>query len=914
MRYLTGLFLFFLSALSAKPSELPTVITGEVNVIDALHIQAKDHRSILNWKDFSIALEEVAKFDLPSKDAAILNRVLGGDVSSILGRIESNGHILLINPSGIIFGPDAVIDTSSFLASTLDILDQDFIENRMAFRGISDATLINYGTIRAWDGDVTLIGYKVEDAGHLEAPQGAVSLFAGREVYLQPNQDEHVRIKLSLDQGEDGVGILQTGTIQAVEARLVADGNPYAYAIKQEGTITTTGLEQRGGKIFVVGTQGTSQSAGTLVAKNFDKTGGEVRILGCDCKLVDQAKIDVSGESGGGTILIGGNFQGKDPSVENAQTTYVGKDVSLLARAYEEGDGGKVIVWADDITHFYGHIDGRGGAIGGDGGFAEVSGKENLYFSSIPKLAATNGKNGTLLLDPTNIEITAVPPTSGSFSGGTYQPILADPNNILNSDIEAILNGGTNVYISAFAGNSVQNGSITVSASINWTTATQLWLDGFRSTPMEINAAITNTGGGSLLVQAGPLQVTAPISMTGGVGESHNLLLSAESNITADLTSSETIRLDANYQLDISGCTIMANNFVIGAAPFTVTLNNVTMNVANGANFWAWNNLKILNNSSINAGTGVRFHLFARANKVGFEIAGSSVTAPEIEIFSPLLTTIRQGSSLNATNNIVITPVPVVNWQLGNLRDPFNNIAISNSTIAGGRLLFEGREIGIQGSTLSGSQALMRSRGTTAMLGSTLSTTGFVKIIVDSKGDDPLKIGTGSFQMGSASSITGSTINIWTARQPFNNILGTLNGVSFTPGLLYANSSQEHWRTFFPMQPLTGSPFAIYYKDNGQVIITDLTLVGQNPFIRISEMQQEILNPFDEYLALSTRFDMVYNPGNKQDEPGWLTSFQDGEDRRYFIRRRTFYGNRALLIPPPWGFFEEVPKRKQESF
>ncbi|MBM3838132.1 MAG: hypothetical protein FJ398_09230 [Verrucomicrobia bacterium] len=43
-------------------------------------------------------------------------------------------------------------------------------------------------------------------------------------------------------------------------------------------------------------------------------------------------------------------------SVKNSQKTFVGRGVTIRADATEAGDGGKVIVWADELTAFYGAI------------------------------------------------------------------------------------------------------------------------------------------------------------------------------------------------------------------------------------------------------------------------------------------------------------------------------------------------------------------------------------------------------------------------------------------------------------------------------------------------------------------------------------------------------------------------------
>src|SRR6185503_7712435 len=115
-----------------------------------------------------------------------------------------------------------------------------------------------------------------------------------------------------------------------------------------------------------------------------------VKVLGKYVGLFDKASIDASGDAGGGTVLVGGNFQGKGPEA-NATATYVGAETTIKADAINDGNGGKLIVWADQTTRFYGTGSVRGGAEGGNGGFAEVSGKGHLDYRGVVDRRAPNG-------------------------------------------------------------------------------------------------------------------------------------------------------------------------------------------------------------------------------------------------------------------------------------------------------------------------------------------------------------------------------------------------------------------------------------------------------------------------------------------------------------------------------------------
>jgi filamentous hemagglutinin family protein len=71
----------------------------------SLVVRQTSDKAILEWGDFSIRAGERTTFVQPSRQSAVLNRVPGGPVSRLEGRLEANGQVYLINPSGIVVGP-----------------------------------------------------------------------------------------------------------------------------------------------------------------------------------------------------------------------------------------------------------------------------------------------------------------------------------------------------------------------------------------------------------------------------------------------------------------------------------------------------------------------------------------------------------------------------------------------------------------------------------------------------------------------------------------------------------------------------------------------------------------------------------------------------------------------------------------
>src|ERR1700730_16267597 len=98
-------------AFSGGAGALPngaTVVAGQATVQTISPTQQVvtqgSAKAIIDWRNFSIAAGERVRFDQPSSTAVLLNRVTGYDPSSILGQMQSNGRIFLLNPNGVVFG------------------------------------------------------------------------------------------------------------------------------------------------------------------------------------------------------------------------------------------------------------------------------------------------------------------------------------------------------------------------------------------------------------------------------------------------------------------------------------------------------------------------------------------------------------------------------------------------------------------------------------------------------------------------------------------------------------------------------------------------------------------------------------------------------------------------------------------
>lgn len=446
----------FAPAYALDPSALPTdgrVFNGQGAIGwngNAMTVVQNSQRLGIDWQSFNIGAEASVHFQQPNAQSVALNRVLSGEASQIFGRLSANGQVFLVNPSGILFAPGARVDVGGLVASTLSISDEDFAAGRDRFIGSgTPGSVINRGELRAGEGGyIALLAPEVRNEGFVSARLGTVALAAGNRVTLDMGSDGLLNVAVT-----EAALDAQAANRQLIEAeggRVImtarAAGDLARQVINQEGIVRATSVAERNGAIVLDGgAAGVVAVSGTLDAsgRRAGETGGTVKVLGEKVGLFDGARIDVSGDAGGGTALVGGNLRGEGPE-PNARFAYVAQNASIAADAIRTGDGGRVIVWADDTTRFSGAISANGGAVSGNGGFVETSGKRFLEAIGRVTARAHNGAAGQWLLDPTNITVSHG--ASGGALGGVFQP-GGDTATITDGTINATLNNGTSLSI-----------------------------------------------------------------------------------------------------------------------------------------------------------------------------------------------------------------------------------------------------------------------------------------------------------------------------------------------------------------------------------------------------------------------------------------------------------------------------------
>ncbi|WP_395745766.1 beta strand repeat-containing protein [Prosthecobacter sp.] len=471
----------------------------------------------------------------------------------------SSGDVFLIgfqvHNSGAIRAPNGTVG----LAAGTDVLIMPAGDERVIVRnaagpqrrtGVSNSGLIeaNVAELKAHGGNVYALA--IRNTGRIAAT--AATKQGGRILLSAPggqidNRGTLVARGPSGNGGQIRIDAGSSGKV-GLGGRVDANGttgkggsisvNGGEVTVRRAIRVTAEG-ETAGGQIDINATAQSSANTaalatvidGTISADSAGGKGGVIRLGGSTLTLGGTALISASGAAGGGSLLVGGGAQGLDASMANATQVQIQSGAVLAADATRSGSGGSVVVFASGTLTFNGVLQARGGALGGDGGQAEISGKQALVLESLSghiDLSSPRGRAGSLLLDPNDILISDCVP-------GTTISNPAQANYLKASDISCWLDANCgSLIIQTDRGAGGGAGNITLEGVIQWSSATNLIIQADRdfimSTQETGSSSILSQGSGDVTITAGrSLQMQAGAQI---LTDSGNVTISANQNAT----------------------------------------------------------------------------------------------------------------------------------------------------------------------------------------------------------------------------------------------------------------------------------------------------------------------------------------------------------------------------------------------
>lgn len=521
---LLPIFLFSLPKGLEVQHGIVTVNTDE----NTLNIESS-FSAILHWSDFSISEKELVHFSQTNSQSIVLNRVISSQTSELLGHLTSNGSVFLINPNGVMIGPNAHIQTAGFLASTADIYDHEFLENdSFSFSSLNDAQIVNEGKISCPNGDIYLIGKNLDNQGTLSAQN--VNVVSAEKVLIKPADTK--RIFITSD--------LKPDTIES----FIETSNVYEKAIRNTGKIEALSTREENGKIYLYAEKGKTEIEGLLTSES-----GDIQVLANEIFVREGSIVEASGKVGG-SIFIGGGERGKELGAPNAEIVLIEEGAAIKANG-TDGNAGKVIFWGEKEIDYRGETYAQALGATGDGGFVEVSSHGVYSYQGFVDGSSKNGKNGQLLLDPVDITVSGgvTSPAYPTTPPGTYAPLV---NAILNpTSFTPTLDAGTDVFIDS-TGGAGGSGDITFTAAVSWTGSGNLTATAHRGIAVNANITSSSATGGSvtLIGQGTPVSNIAGVFIPAGTTVQTNAgQITIQGNVNGSVvTNIRGIDLEGNLQ------------------------------------------------------------------------------------------------------------------------------------------------------------------------------------------------------------------------------------------------------------------------------------------------------------------------------------------------------------------------------
>lgn len=540
------------------------IVTSTSGSTALMSVNQSSQRAVIDWASFNVGSQAKVQFNQPSSSAVTLNNILGHNASQIYGQISANGQVFLSNPNGVYFSPTAQVNVGGLVATTGKANADEFMAGKVTFnRDGSIGSVVNEGRLSAAAGGyIALLAPEVRNQGVVIAQAGSVALASGEAITLNFNHT--------------GTGLAGITTTPQAIAALVENRS----AVVTEGgqiILSAHALASLQGAVV--------KNSGQLSATSLSTQGGKIVLMGDSIALTGTSQIQASGATGGGTVLVGGDWQGSGDTRQATQVT-MAQGASIEANATGQGDGGKVVLWSDihkpnSITAVHGVIKAEGGPQGGNGGKVETSAHHLDIGGARVSTEAPQGHTGEWLLDPYNITINDAGPTSNITSTSTSYTANNDSSVIqISSLVSALV--ANNVTIATGAGGG-QNGDITIANPLSWTGLKTLTLNAAGSIVLDANVSWTNTVNTmTWSAGTGGLAGTGNITMPGsGNGTGFSITQGGNSTYAGVISGAGDFTKNGNGTLILTGTNTYTGDGNTATAATNVGLGG-TLQVGNG--------------------------------------------------------------------------------------------------------------------------------------------------------------------------------------------------------------------------------------------------------------------------------------------------------------------------------------------
>lgn len=245
-----------------------------------------DDKAIIHFSKFHLSPDERAHFVQPDHKSSVLCRITGKEPSKIRGQLDANGRLFFINPNGIIFGETAQVNVASLIASTLNIHDEDFLNDKHQFYLEADKaskSIINYGHINATQ-DVVLMAPRLFNRGVITAHTGKIEFLGGELITLSFDEDELISFAIETPLKE-GV-IEQGGRLIASEVfvKLSTASQLIEKVVNVEGLVEASKIDIQNGIVRLIAGSGIEAERAEIAGHSVENKG--------DLKVKESLKVE----------------------------------------------------------------------------------------------------------------------------------------------------------------------------------------------------------------------------------------------------------------------------------------------------------------------------------------------------------------------------------------------------------------------------------------------------------------------------------------------------------------------------------------------------------------------------------------------------------------------------------------------
>ncbi|MGX5699901.1 two-partner secretion domain-containing protein [Acinetobacter kookii] len=274
---------------------------------NTLNINQNSQNLSTHWNTFNIGQDATVNFNQPNQSSTAINHVLDSNASQIMGRLNANGQVFLLNPNGVVFSKTAQVNVGGLVASTLNLSDADIQNGKYTLKGDANSTasIENQGSTQTLQGGtVALIAPNVKNTGTISTPNGTTHLTSASQVTLALQDG-------SLTQYQVDQGVLQ-GLVDNGGAIIADNGAVYLTAkakdslskavVNHSGIIEANRLSQNAkGEIILLGDMqsGETHVSGTLKAEGKNgQDGGFIETSAAKVNIDKDIKIFTLSDGG----------------------------------------------------------------------------------------------------------------------------------------------------------------------------------------------------------------------------------------------------------------------------------------------------------------------------------------------------------------------------------------------------------------------------------------------------------------------------------------------------------------------------------------------------------------------------------------------------------------------------------------